>query len=269
MNEGLSTALILAALTTFEGVRQVPHEAIVLRQALAGPWRHVQPLRFGRSFALPAAGVPLFVSIVVRPGDNGLAVSRVATRLRARLRRVGKIVAALRVLGLCSLGVLIGGLPYLTGRSGVWGLLVCLATLLVLSVAQAAGTYAGMRRAGATVRISAQTSARVLWPFSTPWAAGHVLQQAVAGAAPAIAAHVMLENADFRKLVRPMAYDVLRNSAGIGGEALRALCGTETLRSIVRTPPEHEANFCPRCASGYEHRVLECMECEGVPLVGA
>ncbi len=269
MDGSLSTALILGAVALSEGIRVTPTGAVVLRRLLAGPWTPEEPLPLGRGFTLPSLASPFTVAVVVPPAQADADPPALVAALRDRVDAVGSSVRALRVLGAASLVLLVIGVPLLTARSGWFGLLAALGSLVLLAAAQAVLLHRALRRVGGGGRSAALTAAKVLWPFTTPRSAEILLDATVRGVPPLVVARALLHGDEFHRLVRPLAYDVVMDRDAADAATLRGLCDTTELRTIIAHPPEGATTFCPRCAAGYANSIRSCVECDMVPLVAA
>jgi hypothetical protein len=263
----LSTALILGAVAMSEGIRVTPSGAVVMHRLLAGPWKHVEPLALGRGFTLPSVASPFTVAVVVSPVVADTDPRAQVTVLHERMAATRTLVTWLRLLGAVSATTLVVGVPWLTARAGWFGLVASLTALLALAVVQAWLIRHALRRLGSAKSIA--TAVRVLWPFTTPRSAELVLDAAVAGIPPLVAARALLREGEFRRTVRSLAYDVVHQRDAPEGDSLRALCDPDELRAIIADRPEESERYCPRCAAGYAPGIRECAECLTVPLVGA
>jgi hypothetical protein len=133
-----------------------------------------------------------------------------------------------------------------------------------------------MRRLGSPHRKAVVTALKHIGPFSAPFAAESVIEQAFAGlGAPARLATVLGERR-FLEWIRPWAFDARRSGSdnNAGGEAAASLIAGipfEVLdRSISVVPQDGDvpaSRYCPRCASAYLESVSTCSACEGVHLV--
>lgn len=264
-----STIVILAAVTWLEGVRRLPADAIVLRQAPLAPWRVVEPPPLGGAWSLVAWWSPLTLPIVLTTAERPAAPA--SPSLEAALARTRWTRAILRVLGAVSLVALVVGVPLAAERAGGIGLLASVAALALLDLAIALLTLVALRRLRVSRRAALATSLRALWPFTAPRAAERVLAYAVAPHPPLVVAQALLAPAAFAAWLRPAVYDhVVRRRTLDGALAILPAVVPRALQdAALATVPEGTAPgeaFCPRCARVYRGEVARCGECEDVAL---
>lgn len=273
MDSPATAAAFLAAIAVSDGLRLLPAGAIVVSRFARGDWTvtWLNPdTRTGGRLRLITWCSPLLLpQVLAGTPDATMPPRRRLARFRRRMRRARGYLAALRVGGMLTLGALVIGIPSLTARSGVWGLLLGVALALGLSVAQAVVAIAALRRAGAGSRHAMLTSARYLWPFTAPRAAEDVMSWVTGGVPPLILVHELLPPDAFRRFARPLLFDaVVRGEHAEGVAALRAHLGESQVSEIVSRPPSERDGdaYCPRCGASFYRAAHVCSDCAGVEL---
>jgi len=278
------TVLLLGIVLWLDGWRRRPDGAILLVRAGLGPWRVRTPWAELGPFALVAWGspivMPLLLTTPVPPlagqprwaADFDVAVARG----RRRLRRVRVGVAVLRVLGALLLAWIVFGIPLVTSRFGVDGLIRGIASAFVFATLLATVAVLELRVLGMRWWPSMRRAAHLISPFSAPQAAEVVATVALEDVAPIVRAAVLLGRARFLAWIRPLAYDVLYHRTDVGnGEGLAAATlASELPRPILERATGAEpvgsdsaARFCPRCARTYRDDVAACSECGDLSLI--
>ena len=213
---------------------------------------------------------PLLLPAVLRDaGDATLPLGRRVARFRARARRSRSAVAALRIGGVITLAVLIAGIPFLTARSGIWGLLLGVSLVLWLCVVQTVVAIAAFRRAGVALGRAMLASARFLWPFTAPRAAEEVLSRVISGVPAMVVLRELLPADAFRRFVRPVLFDaVVRGGEGADVAELRAHLGENEVAAILNEPPlDRDGDaYCPRCGASFYQAARLCSDCADVEL---
>lgn len=272
-----STMIVLAAIVVLEGVRRVPPGAIILRRVPGSGWSVADGQPPTRRWGLASWGAPAAMHVVVEPDTGEPArgleeVSELLGHLRWRL-------ATLRVLGGIALLGIVMGVPTVAARFGGRGLLASLVAVFGLSIVITVVSGMTVRHVvGASRGATVRAVRGILSPFAAPRAAEIVLERAMAGVAPLVAARVLVGGERFARWVRPGAYDLVaasgrRDDGGEAGDTMgveieRALSRDEC-RAIVETPPAGRVEtepYCPRCGDLYRDEVVSCTSCDGVPL---
>lgn len=273
MDSLVTAGAFLAIIAWSEGLRALPAGAQVLRRLPFDAWRvaggpeEVRRIRVV-SWCIPLA-LPLVVGaeVVSDAPDTPAAVAM----LRERARRARRHLAALRVNGVVILLALVVGLPMLVGRSGVWGLLVGMTTMVVLACVQAALAASAFARLGERPGRALLAATRYCWPFAAQ-RAPEDLQRRVASDLPALVLlHELLPADEFARVARPLVYDALVGGASAPEtERLLAHLGEREARALLALPPsEPDARFCPRCGTGFQPDRAHCSDCAGVALTSA
>ena len=255
-----------------DGLRLLPAGAIVVSRALFGDWAvgGVDANRHGASrLRLVTWCSPLILPLVLGPNvEHGIPATGRLETLRQRMRRSHPHVAVLRMGGILTLAALVLGIPWLTARSGMWGLLLGVALVALLSVVQAVVAIVALRRLGVTLARSALTSAKYLWPFTAPRAAEDVMHRVVAGVPALILLHELLTPEAFRDFARPILFDaVMRGEETEDVATLRAHLGESRIAEIVNRPPKRDGDaYCPRCGTSFYRGTRFCSDCAEVEL---
>jgi hypothetical protein len=269
-----TAAAFLAAIAVSDGLRLLPAGAIVVCRLAVGDWfvswasadEHA-----GSRFRLVTWCSPVLLPVVaVLDTDTTPPLRRRVVRFRARLRRTRRYVAVLRVGGVAILAALIAGIPWLTARSGAWGLLLGISVVVLLCVMQTVIAIAAFRRTGAAFGRAAVASARYLWPFSAQRAAEDVLHRAAADVPQMILMHELLPPETFRRFARPILFDaVVRHDARHEADVLRSHIGEAMVADIVDRPPSDRDGdaYCPRCGTSFYQRSRFCSDCAEVELL--
>lgn len=273
MDSASTAAAFLAVIALSDGLRLLPAGAIVVSRLAFGDWTvaWVNAERHAASrLRLITWCSPLLLPVVpVADADAAVPLRRRLTRFRARSRRTRSHVAALRIGGILTLVALIVGIPWLTARSGIWGLLLGVSLVAWLSVVQTIIAIAAFRLAGAGLGPATLASAKFLWPFSAPRAAEEVMHRVSAGIPPLILMHELLPVDAFRRFARPLLFDaVVRGEQTDAIVTLRAHMGESDVADIVNRPPsvgDGDA-YCPRCGASYYHGARLCSDCVAVEL---
>jgi hypothetical protein len=275
LDSATGAAAFLAVIALLDGLRLLPAAAgaIVVRNTWLRGWsvaRVSEPDDRERvrllTWCSPVA-LPLVLS--TRP-QLSLPARRLVARFRARRARTRGHVVALRVGGVSTLIALVLGIPLLTSRYGLWGLLVAVSAVLLLSLTQAAVAMRALRRAGSSLREAAVASVRLCWPFTAPRAAEEVERQVASGMPPLVLLAELLPPGEFGSFVRPLLYDAVVR--GVESPDVRDLCdhlGESRIRALTREPPmsaDGEA-WCPRCGDSFARAHGNCSDCADVALV--
>jgi len=266
VGDGVVTAGILAIVALSEGIRVVPRGAIVLERP-RGRWRIAHIFELGSGMHLVSWCIPWTLPAVVTEADvePGEARSRAAA-LPERIALVDRHVTALRIVGALILIVLIAGLLYAASHWSGIGLLAALAVLLALSIAQALLTRSALARLGESHRTT--DALRMLWPFSGPRAPQLVLERAIAGVPPLLAARTLVEQGEMLRSMRERVFDAVRGEHDAESAELLALYDRADLERFLATPVAGDGEpFCPRCASIYRAGSSLCGDCDGIALV--
>lgn len=272
MDSASTAAAFLAVIALSDGLRLLPAGAIVISRLAFGDWgvAWVNPEReAGNRLRLVTWCSPVLLSIVMGADeDDALSVRRRLARYRSRMRRTRPYLAALRIGGVLALVALIVLVPWLTSRSGLWGLLLGTSILMWLCVAQTLIAIAAFRRAGTPTAKTLLAAVRFLWPFSAPRAAEDVLRRVVSGVPPLVLLHELLPADEFCRVARPMLFDALRGDESDRVSALRAHLGESQSADIVNRPPSQRDGdaYCPRCGASFYRTARFCSDCAGVEL---
>ena len=278
----LEIVLSLAAVFWLHGWRRTSGDGLVAVHAPLLGWRVREP--FGRigPFVLATWWPALIASVYIAPDDRQAASAwqrdftiEVATG-RRHLRRVRWFVLALRALGTLHIVWMVVAVPVSVARFGVSGLLLSLAAVLPQLLVIGLCTGTALRRLGCHTREAVLTGLRHSGPFSAPFAAEPVIEQALARlGAPARLASLLGEQR-FLEWIRPWAFDARQSDPRAGGGVASAFVPSipaEVLDRATSTVPRdgsgHASRYCPRCASAYVASVSTCSACDGVPLVEA
>ena len=231
----------------------------MFRKIIGGKWEVVE-MREG--YRVVSWWPPFSTTIVVPPSDLDLPLSEVESRVQQT--HAWRVV--LSALGGLSLVALVIGVPVgMRWFSGGLGFLGALALVLLLSWIVTALAYV----ASGVLQIS--KGKRMLFalprlnPFAAPAAGEALLQRAVEGAGPIAVAKVLMEEMDFEKWVRPMAWDVLHGVEGEWGvEVVRVVGRKELERTVVIPPPGigKEMPWCPRCGAEFTTVCTTCPSCD-------
>ena len=272
MLNSVATAAILYGITFAEGVRQLPADAIVLRRLALGRWRFVRRVEIGAGLRLVSWCLPVSLPLVLQPGPSQAGVTELRERvdaMRERMAATRLSVALLRALGLVTLLLLVGGVPVVVERAGLFGLVVAVIVLLELTFVQALWTGWLLRRHGASGRAATWVSLKLLNPFAAQRAPEMVLANIVADVPPLAAAYELLGDEEFVHAFRPMLYDALHGGSADGVASLTPLVAEGRLASLLRASPPGLASgaFCPRCESQFANGAGFCSDCEDVPLL--
>ena len=273
MDSASTAAAFLAVIALSDGLRLLPAGAIVVSRLVLGDWTvsWVQPDHHaGSGLRLITWCSPVLLPLVLSEDAGGTApLKRRLTRFRARKRRTRSHVVALRVGGILILVTLVVVTPWLTARSGIWGLLLGVSLVWWLCVVQMIIAMAAFRRAGATFGGAILTSMKCLWPFTAPRVAEDVMGRVVAGVPPLILLHELLPRDAFRHFARPLLFDVVvRGEPADAVVALRAQLGESETAEIVNGRPtvcDGDA-YCPRCGASFYRSARLCSDCVEVEL---
>jgi hypothetical protein len=266
-----TAAAFLAVVALSDGLRLLPAGAIVVSRLAFGAWAvaWVHGQASGGTVRLITWCSPLLLPAVLCDAEHALSLKRRLARLRARMRRTRSYVAALRIGGVLTLVALIGGIPWLTARSGAWGLLLGVSLALGLCVLQTVVALMAFRKAGASLSRATRESVKFLWPFSAPRAAEEVVSRAIAGVPTLVVVHELLPADAFRRFARPLLFDAVVRGEQNGHVAeLRALLGESEVARIVNEPPlVHDGDaYCPRCGASFYRVARCCSDCVEVEL---
>lgn len=256
-----------------DGLRLLPAGAIVVCRLAFGDWSVAWPSAGGHDASrlrLVTWCSPLLLPVVAAvAADASLPLRRRVVRFRARMRRTEAYVAVLRIGGVAILVALIAGIPWLTARSGAWGLLLGISLVVSLCVLQTVIAIGAFRRTGATFGRAAVASVRYLWPFSAQRAAEDVLHRAAADVPQMILMHELLPPETFRRFARPSLFDaIVRHEARHEVAMLRGHLGEALVAEIVNRPPSDGDGdaYCPRCGTNFYRGARFCSDCSGVEL---
>lgn len=273
MDSASTAAAFLAVIAVSDGLRLLPASAIVVCRLASGDWsvawasaaRHA-----GSRLRLVTWCSPLLLPVVAAVDANAtLPLRRRVVRFRARMRRTREYVAVLRIGGVAILLALIAGIPWLTARSGAWGLLLGISLVVLLCVMQTVIAIAAFRRTGVRLGRAAVASVRYLWPFSAQRAAEDVLHRAAADVPQMILMHELLPPETFRRFARPILFDaVVRHEARHEVAMLREHLGEALVAEIVNRPPSDGDGYayCPRCGTSFYRDTRFCSDCAEVEL---
>ena len=280
----LEAVLAFAAVFWLHGWRRANGDVLLAVHAPFAGWRVREPFARVGPFILANWWPALIVSLVTLSGSLQTAspwqrdFAIAAARGRRRLRRARWWLLALRVLGTVLIALIVMGVPLAVAWFGVTGLVRSVIAVLPLLALISAGTGLAMRLLGSPHRKAVVTALKHIGPFSAPFAAESVIEQAFAGLdAPARLATVLGERR-FLEWIRPWAFDARRSGSdnNAGGDAAASLVAAIPVavldRSISAVPQDGDApasRYCPRCASAYLESVSTCSGCEGVLLVRA
>jgi hypothetical protein len=274
MLNSVATAAILYGITFAEGVRQLPADAIVLRRLALGRWRFVRCVEIGAGLRLVSWCLPVSLPLVLHRGTSSADEAEIRQRIetmRARWVETRLSVGLLRALGLVTLLLLVGGVPIVVERAGLFGLVVAVIVLLELTFVQALWTGWLLRRLGASGRSAAVASVKLLNPFAVQRAAEVVCARIVADVPALAVAYELLGDEEFVRAFRPMLYDALHGGSADAVAILTPLVAEGHLASLLQTPPPGLAGgaFCPRCESQFARGAGFCSDCDDVPLLVA
>ena len=273
MDSASTAAAFLAVIAVSDGLRLLPAGAIVVCRLAFGDWSVTWASAAGHAgsrLRLVTWCSPLLLPVVVAvEADAPLPLRRRVVRFRARLRRTRGYVAVLRIGGAAILLALIAGIPWLTARSGAWGLLLGISLVVLLCVMQTVIAIAAFRRAGVAFGRGAVASVRYLWPFSAQRAAEDVMQRATSDVPQMILMHELLPPETFRRFARPILFDaIVRHEARHEVAMLRAHLGEALVAEIVNRPPSDRDGdaYCPRCGTSFYRGARFCSDCAEVEL---
>jgi hypothetical protein len=262
---------ILFVIVTFEGVRQLGPDELVLRCNPLGVWRIVTPMHLWRNWHLVSLLPPFFVTIVVPPGVGAIPLLDGANDI-AQFARASRTVLALRVRGAIEFIVLILGVPWGVSRFGATGLIAFLGLAFALSVSTAIMSAILLVDEGLPRRISVRRAVFLASPFGTPLAAEVVLSARIRRYPRLTAISQLIGEAQFHAWIRRWAYDLESNTASINdawlGEIASSLSIAERL-GILNSASDgcsEAERYCPRCAEKYLLESSFCTECEGIQL---
>lgn len=273
MDSAAGAAALLAVIAVSDGLRLLPAGAIVVSHGwLLRGWNvtHVSADVRDRLRLLTWCSPLVLPLVLTRQPETVLPPRRVVARYRARRRRTRGYVLTLRVCGAITLVALVVGIPLLTARSGVWGLLVAVAAVFLLSVVQAILAILAMRQAGRTGTRAAAACVQFCWPFSAPRAAEDVERLVGSDVPPLVLLAEVLPPDDFVRFVRPRLYDALERGADDPEIAqLRRYLGADRTAALTREPASSEDGqaWCPRCGATFARAVGDCSDCVDVALV--
>ena len=273
MDSASTAAAFLAVIALSDGLRLLPAGAIIVSRLAFGDWaiagagddRHT-----GGGLRLITWCSPLLLPAVLAfDTDARLPLRRRLARFRARLHRTRSHVTALRVGGVLTLAALIAGIPWLTARSGMWGLLLGVSLVLWLCVVQTLVAIAAFRRAGRALGSAVLASTKFLWPFTAPRAAEEVMSRVIVGVPALVVLHELLRTDVFRRFARPLLFDALvRGEQRVEVAELRAVLGESEVTEILNEPPlvrDGDA-WCPRCGASFYRAARFCSDCAEVEL---
>ena len=256
-----SMTAALAGVTLLEGIRRVPAGSVVVMQLGWEPWTITARGRAGLRLISWAA--PLVLHWVLPPADT-VAKPR---GIKRRWRRLRRWLPPLRVAGTAEALMVVFGIPLATGRWGPFGLLLAAGLAFQGAVFVLILSTIALEEIGVPHTSVSRTVLGLLSPFAAPRAAEVVAETALTDVPPLCALQLLLSTAAFAERVRPRAYDVVRQS--LDDAELLACVPRAALEAIVTSPPPSCATgeqYCPRCGTVYQARVLNCGACDGVML---
>jgi hypothetical protein len=268
-----TAAAFLALIAVSDGLRLLPAGAIVVSRVLLGDWSlsKTAATNSGNTVRLITWCGPLVQPLVLRTDQHStLSARRLLTRFRARRRRTQSLVGALRVVGTLTLLALVAGVPLLTSRSGVWGLLLGVSIVLCLCVVQTVLAVFAFRRAGETPFRALLGASRFLWPFSAPRAAEEVMTRVAMGVPALIVVDQLLKPEAFTGFARPLLFDAVVRGEETGPvAALRQHLGASRVAAILNAPPPMPDGdvYCPRCGASFYRSARVCSDCSDVELL--
>ena len=274
MIDAVAASIALYAISLAENVRQLPPDAMVLRRFGRGRWAVARDGQLGHGLRLLSWCAPLSMPLVLHPGASAspAELRRHVRLMQARMRRSRRAVAMLRALGVATVVVLVGVLPYAAATHGIVGLGAAIGALVLLAIVQAIAAARVLVRNGAAMRSALMHCCRLLNPFAAPRAA-ELAHASNVGGVPALAAACELVGAEaLVPALRPAIFDTVHDhTRDAAVESLIALVGTDRLRALLRTPPPAcgDDSFCPRCGAAFISTVQECADCRGIMLLSA
>ncbi len=168
------------------------------------------------------------------------------------------------------------GIPVVTSRFGIAGLVRGIASALIFAAMLAAVAIVELRALGLRWWPSIRRAAHLVSPFSAPQAAELVATAALEDLSPAIRVAVLLGDIRFLTWIRPAAYDVLHERVDAASDETAApatlvrVLPRPVLERATRARPDardSDAGYCPRCARTYREGVTTCSECGDLALV--
>lgn len=275
MDSASTAAVFLAVIAVSDGLRLLPAGAIVVSRIAFGDWfvasvnRDPAPHTAGRLRLITWCSPLLLPQVLGGKADATVPLGRRVARFRKRARRARSFIAALRIGGILTLATLVIGIPALTARSGIWGLLLGVSVVFGLCTVQAILAIGAFRRAGAPFGHAMLRSAKYLWPFNAPRAGEDVMSCVTADVPPLILLRELLPPDAFRRFARPLLFDaVVRGEQGEEVAALRAHMGESQVVEIVARPPSDRDGeaYCPRCEASFYRGARFCSDCAEVEL---
>ena len=249
----------LALLTLLDGLRRVPAGALVLRKIAGGKWEVVE-LREG--YRLVSWWPPLTTTLILAPTDRSTAEPE------ALLPRVRSRVTFLMIVGCLSLVAMVIILPISMRWWGGMGFLLSLLLVFLLSWLVTGFSFYASKPLELGTRQRLMFALPRLNPFATPAAGEALLERALGRCEPLAVARLLMEEAEFVRWVRPLAYDVVGGVEGGRGGELVKLVGRKQLTAILSTRPLGVAAlspWCQRCGSEFGSASTVCPSCE-IPL---
>jgi hypothetical protein len=199
---------------------------------------------------------PLSLTIVIPPaGPNGdHPASRTAGRnaVAARLETVRQPVLLLQVFGMLSLLALVVLVPLGMRWWGGAGFLLSLLVVFLLSWLVTGHSYFTSKALGLSTRQRFLFALPRMNPFAAPAAGEALLTRVLEGADPIAVASELMEEAEFERWIRPMAYDVTQGFDVEGGKELLRVMTRSDLTRIVSAPTPGVTGtgpWCPRCGA--------------------
>lgn len=254
---------IFLALLLLEGLRRVPAGAVVLRRTGIGPWSVLLEEPGGR-IHLTSLLPPFTRSLVLAPASSEPPLDRAL--LESRWKTARRRAPWLSLVGSMVTGGLLIGLPLAAVRLTAMGFLLTAAVVVGLTLSLALAGIGTLRAIGLTSKAAWRAGLRWFSPFAAPSVVEGVLERALRGAPPVLAAELVLSPDAFRRWVRPRAYDLVEHRTADG--ELAGLFDRHVLEGLVNAPPEYRdptaTTWCPRCGRSWTADG-ECAEC-GVPL---
>lgn len=275
---------MLALVFWLDGWRRRPDDAVFLVRLPGGPWHVRTPWAKVGPFALVAWWSPIVLPLLVSApathtdeprrwaADFGIAVARG----RRRLRRVNVGLTALRLVGALLLVWIAFGIPLITSRFGIAGLVRGIVSAVIFGAALAAVAIMELRTLDLRWWPAIRRAAPLLSPFSAPQAAEVLTTAALADIGVMERVAVLLGDTRFFTWIRPAAYDVLHDHVTTAsGDTwapdilVRALPRTVLERALGTRPDALDSDlaYCPRCAGTYREGMTTCTECGDLALV--
>ena len=256
----------LALLTLLDGLRRVPAGALVLRRAFGGKWAVVE-MREG--YRMVSWWPPLAMTVVLAPPTGEPLGRGRKDELEGDFEKARGRVLTLQVLGLLSLAALVVVVPVAIRWWGGMGFLSALLGVLALSWLITGLSYHFSKPLNLTTRQRLLFALPRMNPFATPAAGEALLERTLREAEPLAVAKLLIEESEFARWIRPLAYDWAEGLEVERGDELMRVVGRKRLKEIITTRParvEAHSPWCPRCGSEFGSASTECPTCE-IPLI--